>query len=394
VATETSDQGGLSKGLNVVLDATVARAQIDAPGAAHLVLADGVVYLDAAAAVFEAMLEGWARQQRVRQLKADTVDRRVRLARRMFEFSNLYPWQWTASEVEAFVDGMRPGGRPVVTSTARWYLAALQQFLGYLTDVRYGWATVCVERFGEAPQQVLGEWNTVPHTGFEGGPGRRPLTYDEVQALFDAADGRVEQIRKAGRKGSLTAHRDAVLLKTIYAFGLRRREAWGLDVVDLRRNPKVPQFGECGAVIVRWGKSVRGGAPRRRTVLLVPEMDWLVPALEQWVTEVRPLLAPGAHPALWVTERRGRLAWRGINEAFAGARDLAGLDRELDLHSLRHSYVTHLVEFDYPERFVQEQVGHAYAATTAIYTGVSDDYRNRLLSRALQDPDGRLWETK
>jgi hypothetical protein len=27
-----------------------------------------------------------------------------------------------------------------------------------------------------------------------------------------------------------------------------------------------------------------------------------------------------------------------------------------------------LIEFDYPERFVQEQVGHAYAATTALYT--------------------------
>ena len=31
--------------------------------------------------------------------------------------------------------------------------------------------------------------------------------------------------------------------------------------------------------------------------------------------------------------------------------------------------MTHLVEFDYPERFVQDQVGHVYASTTAIYTG-------------------------
>jgi site-specific recombinase XerD len=56
---------------------------------------------------------------------------------------------------------------------------------------------------------------------------------------------------------------------------------------------------------------------------------------------------------------------------------LADLPDELDLHSLWHSYVTHLIEFDYPECFVQDQVGHAYASTTAIYTGVSDDYRNR-----------------
>jgi DDE domain/Phage integrase family len=50
----------------------------------------------------------------------------------------------------------------------------------------------------------------------------------------------------------------------------------------------------------------------------------------------------------------------------------------LDLHSLRYSYITHLIEFDYPERFVRDQVGHAYGSTTAIYTHVSNEYRDRL----------------
>jgi len=58
----------------------------------------------------------------------------------------------------------------------------------------------------------------------------------------------------------------------------------------------------------------------------------------------------------------------------------------------RHSYVTHLVEFDYPQRFVQDQVGHEYASTTAIYTGVSDDYRNRLLRRSLAQRNEGIWE--
>jgi site-specific recombinase XerD len=85
------------------------------------------------------------------------------------------------------------------------------------------------------------------------------------------------------------------------------------------------------------------------------------------------------------------MSMRGINDAFAAARDAAGLDGVLDLHCLRHSYVTHLIEFDYPERFVQDQVGHAYASTTALYTGVSDDYRNRLLTQALQAQE-QQWE--
>jgi hypothetical protein len=88
----------------------------------------------------------------------------------------------------------------------------------------------------------------------------------------------------------------------------------------------VPQFVGYGAVFVRWGKSSNGSPPKRRTVLTAPEMDWVVPVLQQWVEELRTLFAPGNHPAMWVTERRGRLSCRAINEAFEEARDAAGLD--------------------------------------------------------------------
>jgi integrase/recombinase XerC len=83
----------------------------------------------------------------------------------------------------------------------------------------------------------------------------------------------------------------------------------------------VRQFAQYGAAFVRWGKSSNGSPPKRRTVLTVPEMDWVVPVLQQWTEEVRPLFSPGAHPALWVTERCGRLSRRAINEAFVEARD-------------------------------------------------------------------------
>jgi integrase/recombinase XerC len=52
-------------------------------------------------------------------------------------------------------------------------------------------------------------------------------------------------------------------------------------------------------------------------------------------------------------------------------------------HCLRHSYVTHLVEDGYDALFVQQQAGHEYASTTAIYTSVSSDYRTRTLRSAL-----------
>jgi hypothetical protein len=53
--------------------------------------------------------------------------------------------------------------------------------------------------------------------------------------------------------------RDVAFLKV--AFGLRRREAVYLDVVDLRVNPKVREYGRIGAVFVRYGKASRSSRP-------------------------------------------------------------------------------------------------------------------------------------
>jgi integrase/recombinase XerC len=58
-------------------------------------------------------------------------------------------------------------------------------------------------------------------------------------------------------------------------------------------------------------------------------------------------------------------------------------DSGLDFHSLRRSYVTHLIEAGMDPRFVQEQVGHEHASTTSIYTCVSSDFRTRTLRRHL-----------
>ncbi|MGW0476858.1 hypothetical protein [Streptomyces coeruleorubidus] len=74
----------------------------EAPGSARLVLARNVVHLDPAPAVFDAMLEGWARQQTAQLLRPETINPRLRLVRRLEEFSGLYPWQWTPEKGEAF----------------------------------------------------------------------------------------------------------------------------------------------------------------------------------------------------------------------------------------------------------------------------------------------------
>ena len=123
--------------------------------------------------------------------------------------------------------------------------------------------------------------------------------------------------------------------------------------------------------------------------------DWAVEALQQYVEEVRPAFGFAEHSALWLTERGSRLSARAVDERFATYRHALQLPPMLDLHCLRHSYVTHLVEAGFPERFVTDQVGHSWGSTTAIYCSVSDDYKNRILAKAVagafrSSPDGNV----
>lgn len=154
-----------------------------------------------------------------------------------------------------------------------------------------------------------------------------------------------------------------------------------LDLSDFGRNPEAPEFGRFGAVHVRYGKAKRASPPKRRTVLTV--WPWSVEILEQWFTEVRPLFGTDDNPAAWPSERAPRVSAALLDHRMAEYREALGLDPALDFHSLRRSYVTHLIEDGWDPRFVQEQVGHEHASTTSIYTGVSSDFRVRTLRRAL-----------
>src|SRR6266540_309835 len=179
-----------------------------------------------------------------------------------------------------------------------------------------------------------------------------------------------------------TGFRDSTLFKVIYGWGLRRREAAMLEVEDFTANPAAPELGRLGVVAVRYGKAMRGSPPRRRTVATV--MPWTGEALEQYLTEVRPRYqAAGTCPAVWLTERGQRISPRSVDDRFAAVRAAAGLPTVLSVHCLRHSYVSHLIEDGVDPLFVQQQVGHSWASTTAVYTSVGTDAKNRMLRAAL-----------
>jgi integrase/recombinase XerC len=352
-----------------------------APGAAGLHMVAGLPLLRPEEQVFAAMLDGWGSQQLARNLAAGTVEGRRRTVRAFADHAEAFPWIWTAQMVDDWCADLR-GVRHLRRSTLRNYQAAVRRFCDYLLDPAYDWPAECLRRFGAHPVQVVHDWNTAVHAQeTEGDASKRAFTLEELQAFFDHADAQVARIRAAGRKGWLPAFRDAVLFKVAYAYGLRRNETRMLDVADFGRNPHAQEFGDFGICYLRYGKANKGSAPKPRSVLTV--WSWAPEVLQEWVGEFRGLLARPGSPALWPSERGERVGLQRLNSRFVAYRDALGLDGGLEFHSLRRSYVTHLIEDGWDARFVQEQAGHEHASTTAIYTCVSSDFRTRTLRRAL-----------
>jgi integrase/recombinase XerC len=356
----------------------------DLAGAAHLELVSGVAQLRPEDAMVEAMLNGWRAQQTARGLQDfATMAPRERLVRRFIAFTNEYPWNWGPSHMDEWTQSLT-GEKHLAPSTIRNYQTDLRLFSEYLCDGRYGWAIACEREFGPGvhPVAICHEWNTIAHLNdYEGSPEARPLTREELQRFLDYADDQVDRAVRAKRKGALAAYRDATLFKVAYGWGLRRTETAKLDVADWGRNPAAPEFDRYGMLHVRYGKAVRGQPPRRRNVPSV--MGWAVEAVADYVENIRPRFGCADHPAMWVTERGGRVQPAEINARFVVYREALDLPKGASPHTLRHSFVTHLTENGVDRRFIQEAVGHRCDTSTAIYTHVSGDFMNTALRKAL-----------
>jgi integrase/recombinase XerD len=175
----------------------------------------------------------------------------------------------------------------------------------------------------------------------------RPLSVDEVARLLEAPD-----------PGTAVGIRDRAILELLYGAGLRISELVGLDVddVDLEQG-SVRALG-------------KGGKERE-----VPLGRMGREAIGSYLTRSRPGFASASsRGAMFLNQRGGRLTRQSCARMLAVHASAAQIDRRVTLHTLRHSFATHLLEGGADVRVVQELLGHASVATTQVYTLVTKEH--------------------
>ncbi len=247
--------------------------------------------------------------------------------------------------------------RNLSPATQRSYLHAVTKFSGYfgrspdrldLEDVRafqvhlvatgISWPalnqTVCALRFfygvtlghGEIPERIP----------YAREPRKLPvvLSADEVVRFLEA----------------VPSLKTRTALTTAYAAGLRASEAVGLKVGDI----------DSGRMVIRVEHG-KGGKDRyvmlSTQLLRILRIYWRLTRPAEW-------LFPGR-------EESKPIDVQVLHSACRSARIAAGLDKRVTMHTLRHSFATHLLENGADIRIIQVLLGHANLSSTARYTQVS-----------------------
>lgn len=184
------------------------------------------------------------------------------------------------------------------------------------------------------------------------------LRRDEIEALFVAAES-------AAAAGDLLALRDLAMVELFYSSGLRLAELAGAQVGDLD--------------LLSNQIRVRGKGKKERIVPVGRKAEL---ALRRYL-EAREALADQPardRLALFLSARGRRLTPRTVQRRVQRLYRAAGISAR-KVHSLRHSFATHLMDAGADLRAVQELLGHASLSTTQVYTHTSVErlkqvYRN------------------
>ena len=192
---------------------------------------------------------------------------------------------------------------------------------------------------------TLKRHDILEHTHFIREPRKLPvvLSPEEVARLLDAGPGLKYK----------------AALSVAYGAGLRAAEVVSLKINDI----------DSKRMIIR----VEQGKGRKdRYVMLSPH---LLELLRVWWKAARPQgwLFPGR-------DRVQPMTTRQLNRACHAAAQMAEINKRVSLHTLRHSFATHLLEQNIDVRVIQVLLGHAKFDTTALYTRVATKTISEVMS--------------
>jgi len=199
---------------------------------------------------------------------------------------------------------------------------------------------------------------------------RRSPFFEEIDRLFeemfrDIQRGLPEELVKERKLPDVMSEEEVMrlfqsvrnvkhklMLMMAYASGLRVSELVSLRIEDLDINRRMIH--------------VRGAKGKKDRYTLLPD-SMLAPL--HWYWQIYNLgtsgwLFPGGTPGY-------HLSTRTIQSVFERAVRAAGIRKPVSMHSLRHSFATHLLERGTDLRYIQELLGHQSSRTTEIYTHVS-----------------------
>lgn len=160
------------------------------------------------------------------------------------------------------------------------------------------------------------------------------LTKEEINTLFSV----------------ITNIRHKLILKLYYSSGLRLTEATTLRKKDLDFNEKVI-----------WIRNGKGGKDRMSIISenLVKELEAFTKYKEN-------------NDFIFTNTKGDPIHERSIQYAMQRAKEKSGIQKDVHIHSLRHSFATHLLESGVDIRKIQELLGHSDLSTTQIYTTISN----------------------
>ncbi len=156
--------------------------------------------------------------------------------------------------------------------------------------------------------------------------------------------------------------RDRALIELLYASGLRVSEIWQLNLgnIDLQSR-EIRVIGK--------------GSKERITLMGLPATE----ALQKYLARARlELLNKRLNPAIFLNKQGQRLSMRGMQKMLKHYAKVAGIQKDVHPHVLRHTFATHLLNGGADLRVVQELLGHADLSSTQIYTHVTKNQAKKV----------------